>query len=50
VGKQTRGTVMIIGCENATCCYGKRGGTSKCRKCDEEYKEFVRNRNDQRRL
>jgi len=36
----------IIGCENSGCCYGKRGGTSKCSKCDKEYKEFVRERNE----
>ncbi len=30
-----------LSCENRGCCYGPGGGTSKCAKCDREYKEFV---------
>jgi len=34
---------MTFCCENKRCCYGVLGGTSKCSKCDKEYKEWVLN-------
>lgn len=32
---------MIIPCEQRGCCYSKDGGTTKCTKCDTEYKEEI---------
>jgi len=29
-------------CKNKGCCYAVGGGTSKCKKCYDEYNEYVR--------